>query len=96
MVQLYNVYVCVCVYTFQILLHYRVLPYFEYSSLCYTVGTCCLSLLYIMVCMCYFQTPNLSLPAFVNQKFVFYVCGLPPIFLKCKGKGFFKKYVFKK
>ena len=46
--------------------------------------------------MCYFQTPNLSFPAFVNQKFVFYVYGLPPIFLKCKEKGFFKKYVFKK
>ena len=34
----------------------------ECSSLCYTVGPCCLSVLYIVVCICYSQTPNLSLP----------------------------------
>ena len=43
-----------------ILFHYRLLKDFEYSSLCYTVGPCCLSLLYIVVCICSFQTPNLS------------------------------------
>ena len=46
--------VCVCVYIyilFQILLHYRLLQDIEYSSLCYTVDPC-LSLLYIVVCIC--------------------------------------------
>ena len=33
----------------------------EYSSLCYTVGPCCLSILYIVVCIYSSQTPNLSL-----------------------------------
>ena len=34
----------------------------EYSSLWYTVGPCCLSILYIIVCVCLSQAPNLSLP----------------------------------
>ena len=33
----------------------------EYSSLCYTVGSYCLSILYIKVCICYFWIPNPSL-----------------------------------
>ena len=33
----------------------------EYSSLCYTVGPCCLSILYIVGCICWSHTPNLSL-----------------------------------
>ena len=37
---------------FQILFHYRLLQDTEYSSLCYTVGPCCLFILYIVVCMC--------------------------------------------
>ena len=32
---------------FQILFHYRLLQDIEYSSLCYTVGPCCLPALYI-------------------------------------------------
>ena len=34
----------------------------EYRSLCYTVGLCWLSILYIQVCLCSFQAPNLSFP----------------------------------
>ena len=34
---------------FQILFHYRLLQDSEYSSLCYTVGPCCLSILYTVV-----------------------------------------------
>ena len=34
---------------FQILLHYRLLQDTEYSSLCYTIGPFCLSILYIIV-----------------------------------------------
>ena len=34
----------------------------EYSSLCYTVGPFCLSILYIVVCICLSQTLNPSLP----------------------------------
>ena len=40
----------ICIYLFQILLHYVLLQNSEYSSLCYTVGPCCLSMLYIAVC----------------------------------------------
>ena len=37
---------------FHILFHYALLQCTEYSSLCYTVGPCCLSILYIVVCIC--------------------------------------------
>ena len=55
------IYVCVCVYIYiyiyiyihiyiyillQILFHYRVLQDTEYSSLCFTVGPCCLPILF--------------------------------------------------
>ena len=39
------------IYTFQILFHYTLLQDIEYSSLCNTVGPCCLSILYIVVCV---------------------------------------------
>ena len=35
-----------------ILFHYGLSQDIEYSSLCYTVGPCCLSILYIIVCIC--------------------------------------------
>ena len=47
---------------FQILFHYRLLQGIEYSSLCYTTNLCCLSTLYIVVCICSSHIPNLSLP----------------------------------
>ena len=37
---------------FYILFHYGLSQDIEYSSLCYTVGPCCLSFLYIIVCLC--------------------------------------------
>ena len=37
---------------FHILFHYGISQEIEYSSLCYTVGPCCLSILYILVCIC--------------------------------------------
>ena len=38
------------IYTlFQILFDYRLLQDIEYSSLCYTVGVCCLSILCLVV-----------------------------------------------
>ena len=40
--------VCVCVC---ILFHCALLQDIEYSSLCYAVGLCCLSILYIVVCI---------------------------------------------
>ena len=36
----------------QILFHYRLLQDIEYSTLCYTAGLYCLSVLYIVVCYC--------------------------------------------
>ena len=41
------VYIHIC--SFQMLFHYRLLQDIEYSSLCYTVGLCCLSIFYIVV-----------------------------------------------
>ena len=40
---------------FQILFPYRLLQNLEYSSLCYTVGPCCLSIIYSSV---YILPPN--------------------------------------
>ena len=40
------------IYFFQILFPYRLLQNIEYSSLCYTVGPCWLSILYIVVHIC--------------------------------------------
>ena len=37
---------------FQILCNYRLLQDIEYSSLCYTVGTCCLFILYTVMWRC--------------------------------------------
>ena len=37
---------------FHVLFHYGLLQDIEYSSLCYTVGPCCLSIWYIVLCIC--------------------------------------------
>ena len=42
-IQLYMIYILIL---FQILFHYRLLQDIEYSSLCYTVGPCCLFYIY--------------------------------------------------
>ena len=47
---------------FKILFPYRSLQSIEKSSLCYTVGPYQLSILYIVVCICQSQSPNLSFP----------------------------------
>ena len=39
-------------FLFNILFHYALLQDIENSSLCYTVGLCCSSSLYIVVCVC--------------------------------------------
>ena len=36
----------------QIIFYYKLLQGIKYSYLCYTVGPCCLSVLYIVVCIC--------------------------------------------
>ena len=46
--QLY-IYIYILVY---ILFHCGLLQDIEYSSLCYAVGPCCLSILYTIVCIC--------------------------------------------
>ena len=45
-------YTYIYIYFFQILFPYRLLQNIEYSSLCYTVGPCWLSILYIVGCIC--------------------------------------------
>ena len=47
-----------------ILFHYCLSQHIEYSSLGYTIGPCCLPILYIVVCIYQPQTPSpsLSLP----------------------------------
>ena len=46
---------------FHILFHYVLSQDNEYSSRCYIIGPC-LSILYIIACICQSQTPHLSLP----------------------------------
>ena len=55
-----QLYIYMYIFFFQILFPYRLLQNIEYSSLCYTVGPCWLSILYIVVCICSSQAPNLS------------------------------------
>ena len=68
---------------FQIIFHYRLLQDSEYSSLCYTVGPCCSSILYIGVYIL-IQTPNLSLPTptplvtIICFHMLSIICGTPP------------------
>ena len=49
-------YTHICI-IFQILSPYSLLQNIEYSSLCYTVGPCWLSILFTVVCFCLHQTP---------------------------------------
>ena len=69
--------ICIYIYQFffQILSHYRLLQDIEYSSLCYTVGSCWLSILYIVVCIFFEgilllnQTEPLKYPITVDYGF---------------------------
>ena len=47
---------------FNILFHYCLSLDIEYTSLCYTVGPCCLPILCIIAYICSSQTPGPSLP----------------------------------
>ena len=49
------IYIYTHIHTVLDLFHYRLLQYIEYSSLCYTVGPYCLSVLYIIVYICKFK-----------------------------------------
>ena len=51
----------------EILFYYRLLQGIEYRSLCYTVGPCCLPISYVIVCICYSQTPTFSPPGITLQ-----------------------------
>ena len=70
--------VCVCMYIlFNILFHYGLSQDVGYRSLGYTVRPCCLSVLYIIASIYWFQIPNPSFlhPLhFSNHKSVLYVC----------------------
>ena len=48
----YIYHVLIYISPFQILPPYRLLQNIEYVSLCYTVGPCWLSILYIVACIC--------------------------------------------
>ena len=76
----------ICIYIpFHILFHFGLSWDIEYSSLCYTVGPCCLSILYMYVCVCvyiyinlYLLIPNSLLVAtslFSVSEKLFLVCG---------------------
>ena len=56
---------------FHILFHYGLSLDIGYSPLCYTVGPCCLCILYVMVCICQPQTPNLSFPHTPREAAIF-------------------------
>ena len=61
-IYIYVIYQVLYQILYQILFLYRLLQNTDYSSLCYTVGPGWLSVLYIAMCVCYPQIPNLSLP----------------------------------
>ena len=42
----------VYIFFFRFFFHYRLLQGIECSFLCYTIGSCCLFILYIVVCIC--------------------------------------------
>ena len=71
---------------FHILFHYGLSHDIEYSSLCYTVGPCCLSTLNVTVCIYQPQTPSPSLspPPLGNHKSVLYVYESPQSIFKSK------------
>ena len=76
---------------FQILFHYGLLQDIQYSSLCYTVGPCCLTILYIMVCICSPQTPNPSLPHCLPLSLSFFIFKMGELHsfhwtLRCPGE----------
>ena len=50
-IQLY-IHTHIYIYIFHIIFHYGLSQDIEYSSLCYAVGLCCLSILYIVVYVC--------------------------------------------
>ena len=63
---------------FSIFFPHRLLQDIKCRSLCYTVGPCWLSILYIVVYVCQAQAPNVFPPPLSplgNCVFVFYVCG---------------------
>ena len=79
-----QLYTYISIFLFHILFHvayYKIL----HTIPCYTVGPCCLSLLYIAVCTCHSQIPNVFLPhllpLLVNIT-LFYVS--VSLFLSCK------------
>ena len=61
---------------FYILFHYRLSQDIEYSSLCYTLGPCFLSILYIIVCIHWPQTPSPSLSSLPLPVVYFFLCEL--------------------
>ena len=74
--QVYSKVIQLYIYFFPILFPYRLLQDIEYSSLCYTVNSCCLSNLYIWRCISVNPIllfyPSFPFP-FGNHKFVFCV-----------------------
>ena len=85
---------------FQILCPFRLLQNVEYSSLCYTVGPCWLSILNIVVCICLAQTPtNLSHPTFPLYKpclfpsLCFLVCGTVSVLFISSLTLFFRFHI---
>ena len=57
----FYIYTHIYMYFFLIFFHFDLSQDVEYSSLCFTVGPCCLSVLYILVYICQSQTSNTSL-----------------------------------
>ena len=70
------------VYSFHILFHDSLSQDIDDSSLCSTVGPCCLSILYIIICICSSQTltPTLSHPHFLATTSLFSMCVSPFVF----------------
>jgi len=77
-IQLYihiYMYVCVCIYIYiNTHFYFGLSQHIEYSSLCNTVGPCCLFIPYILSWICWSQTPNPSLPYTPSHLATIQVC----------------------
>ena len=64
---------CDSVIRVYILFHYGLSQDIEYSSLCYVVGPSCLSILYILLCIYWPQTPNRFILFYMNSTSINYL-----------------------
>ena len=76
---------------FQILFHYKLLQDIEYSSLCYTVGSCCLSILFYFIYLFFIKVIFFKIWPFIIYLYLFMamlgLCFCARAFSSCGKRG---------